>query len=131
MKSPQQRLIDFCKMKSIAVDTILQKEMDYFTPEDEDDIMLWTDRECNKIIDTIVERITSWNATDGTICPWCIRTSCVWCGYGERHGKCPNPNSDYHYIYKTLAKIDMEDPSIKGALFDIYLEETVLNVLKG
>ena len=91
----------------------LNNSIQYFTAEDEQDILSWSNHEakkCWEIIKAEVKRAAKNGAPINLttiVCPFCVKTIKVnnkWCGscfYGKKHGECAELNSTWQAIVKT------------------------------
>jgi len=122
MTKNQEHIINICRIKNKAINKCLNaKRCGYFTKKDEQDILQWTNEECNAVLKLIsMSHFSSDNLNDNSICPWCIinyninkinntMIFCETCTYGKRHGVCGTsvydmPNNTYGKIINKLKK---------------------------
>ena len=93
----------------------LNNSVQYFTAEDEQDILSWSNPEakkCWEIIKAEVKRAAKNGAPinlGSIVCPFCMKTLRVngkWCGscfYGKKHGKCTELDSTWQAVTRTHA----------------------------
>ncbi len=93
---------------------------EYFTIEDEKDIIKWEDEDAEDVFYDIDNSINDNLISDGSICPFCSYQNkdsqikenkiggCLYCQYGERHGVCGNKYSLY---FKIIEKIKEDYPN--------------------
>lgn len=73
----------------------------YFTKEDAKELRELDEMEAESVVEYIYDQIENDYIGDAKICPFCVAydQNCEVCGYGERHGFCGNPDSEYdHFV---------------------------------
>lgn len=139
----QEKLVMFMegkqkKLKEIFPDD--KKWISYFTEKDKQAILNWNDENANKIwftIKRIIKREGNLFEITGLsefVCPFCMYhykmdnpNYCRDCEYGENHGDCNEPDSDYGKIQKVFTEVPI-NLSVYTILDDVFYKNLIKEI---
>lgn len=133
--TPQQKLVRFMEIKAdiLLAHKLIDSREKYFSHEDKEDMLGWSDRDASSVFLELWENIyRNYYGLGMEVCPFCIlkkRTAFMKyddCSYGARHTICHYAGSDYKQIVEKLGSdrgnvgIILSNSTLKKAL--VYAE---------
>lgn len=117
----QEYLLEIMRLKQESLQRYLDIP-DYFTEDDRQEILSWSESECQEIL-----RSMHLIGAVGTAqcCPWCRKydTTCSKCTYADRHRMCGSYGSTYRKIMQELDATDyqtfIELPGLQIAIYEL------------
>jgi len=108
-------LIEFMKAKAKKIEALTGIK-DYFTEEDELEMISWGIDELDDVYRILVDNILEYNVSGlySYVCPFCIKynSKCSICGYGKRHGKCSSYSDESNTWKEVMDNLNDEDEII-------------------
>lgn len=111
----KEKLIKLMESKEEILEKVFKiRKGLYFNEADRKAIEKWTEEEAEEILKKIIHNIKTNDRAKGLssyICPFCIKHEdiCLNCEYGEHHGVCYHPGSDFKYV---LTKVGLLNDKI-------------------
>jgi len=97
----KEKLIKFMDLKAERIKECagVRKER-YFDETDMKNIREWNEKECNEIWEELKKNSEKYEGLHIFLCPFCIKhkDECYSCEYGDNHGVCIFPESDFNSI---------------------------------